>query len=185
MADLIYVASSWRNRHQPGVVAFLREAGAEVYDFRNPKPDDHGFSWSEIDPDWQSWTPEQYRDALAHPIAARGFGFDLAALEACSACLLVEPCGRSAHLELGFAAGAGKHTAVWFDAPPATCPNCDLELGTSSSERRSCPMCFWSERCEPELMLKVSELLIGPLELRDWVRRFHRACDDAKAVRHG
>ena len=35
----IYVASSWRNREQPSVVKALREAGHEVYDFRNPAPD--------------------------------------------------------------------------------------------------------------------------------------------------
>ena len=34
----IYVASSWRNAQQPAVVARLREAGHEVYDFRNPAP---------------------------------------------------------------------------------------------------------------------------------------------------
>ena len=33
----IYVASSWRNKYQPEVVAALRKAGHEVYDFRNPK----------------------------------------------------------------------------------------------------------------------------------------------------
>lgn len=32
----IYVASSWRNQHQPQVVSFLREQGHEVYDFRHP-----------------------------------------------------------------------------------------------------------------------------------------------------
>lgn len=31
-----YVASSWRNIEQPGVVAMLRHSGHEVYDFRNP-----------------------------------------------------------------------------------------------------------------------------------------------------
>ena len=31
----IYVASSWRDPYQPEVVAALREAGHEVYDFRN------------------------------------------------------------------------------------------------------------------------------------------------------
>jgi len=49
----IYVASSWRNTHQPSVVAALREAGHDVYDFRNPRPGDHGFHWSMIDPDWK------------------------------------------------------------------------------------------------------------------------------------
>ena len=36
MKHNIYVASSWRNGYYPEVVAKLREAGHEVYDFRNP-----------------------------------------------------------------------------------------------------------------------------------------------------
>lgn len=32
----IYLASSWRHRGQPNLVAILRGAGQEVYDFRNP-----------------------------------------------------------------------------------------------------------------------------------------------------
>ena len=42
----IYVASSWRNTHQQAIVAALREAGHDVYDFRNPRPGDKGFAWS-------------------------------------------------------------------------------------------------------------------------------------------
>lgn len=34
----IYVASSWRCARQPAVVAALRAAGHEVYDFKNPAP---------------------------------------------------------------------------------------------------------------------------------------------------
>ena len=34
----IYVASSWRNALQPGVVTKLRRDGHEVYDFREPAP---------------------------------------------------------------------------------------------------------------------------------------------------
>lgn len=108
----IYLASSWRNAHQPIVLAALRAAGHEVYDFRNPAPDNDGFRWSDIDPNWQQWTPEQYHAALNHPIANRGFRYDMDALSQCDACVLVLPCGRSAHLELGWAAGAGKLTIV-------------------------------------------------------------------------
>ena len=36
MKRKIYVASSWRNEYYPEVVEKLREAGHEVYDFRNP-----------------------------------------------------------------------------------------------------------------------------------------------------
>jgi hypothetical protein len=35
------------------------------------------------------------------------------ALKLAEACILVNPCGQSAHAELGFAAGAGKLTAAW------------------------------------------------------------------------
>ncbi len=100
----IYVASSWRNDIQPHVVEALRKAGHEVYDFKNPRPGDNGFHWSDIDPDWQDWTPEQFIEGLRHPIAASGFASDMDALRDCDACVLVLPCGRSAHLEAGWAA---------------------------------------------------------------------------------
>lgn len=109
---MIYVASSWRNLHQPTVVDVIRVAGGEVYDFREPRPGEHGFAWSDIDPEWLTWTPRQWRDALRHPLAVDGFKSDMDALKAAERCLLVLPCGRSAHLELGYCVGAGKPTAV-------------------------------------------------------------------------
>jgi len=93
----IYVASSWRNDLQPSVVQRLRLEGHEVYDFKNPRPGDNGFRWSDIDPNWTSWTPEQFCAGLQHPIAEAGFRSDMDALRACDACVLVLPCGRSAH----------------------------------------------------------------------------------------
>lgn len=108
----IYVASSWRNQEQPNVVKALRSAGHEVYDFRNPAPGDNGFGWSEIDPDWKNWSKEQYLQALEHPIAIDGFNKDLAGMERAEAFVLVMPCGRSAHLEAGWAIGRGKPTAI-------------------------------------------------------------------------
>ena len=97
----IYVASSWRNAQQPFVVHTLRNDGHDVYDFK-----EHGFNWAEIDPDWRTWSPERYRACLDHPIARAGFAHDMAALRDCEACVLVRPCGISAHLELGWAVGA-------------------------------------------------------------------------------
>lgn len=108
----IYVASSWRNPYQQVVVEMLRRHGHAVYDYRHPAPGNDGFSWSEIDRDWQTWSPVAFRDGLESPIADRGFGLDMVALRACEVCVLVQPCGRSAHLELGWAAGAGKKTFV-------------------------------------------------------------------------
>jgi len=111
----IYVASSWRNLLQPSVVTQLRAAGHEVYDFRNPAPGNSGFQWSAIDPDWQSWNGTAFRSALAHPIAQHGFGLDHAAMEWADTFLMVLPCGRSAHLELGWACGAGKRTIILLE----------------------------------------------------------------------
>jgi len=104
----IYVASSWRNEHQQSVVNFLRECGHEVYDFKKPSDGKAGFHWSEIDPNWKSWTTQQYREALRHEYAQFGFNRDFDAMEAADACVLVLPCGRSAHLEAGWMKGAGK-----------------------------------------------------------------------------
>ena len=108
----IYVASSWRNNMQPKVVEALRIQGHEVYDFKNPEPGNNGFHWSEIDPEWKNWTPDQFANALQHPIAELGFERDMKALMECDACVLVMPCGRSAHLEAGYAIGAGKPTII-------------------------------------------------------------------------
>jgi hypothetical protein len=109
----IYVASSWRNSQQPEVVAALRAEGHEVYDFRAPAPGKSGFSWSAIDPDWLNWKPPRFSHLVTtHPIIEAGFALDKAALDWCDVCVLVLPCGRSAHLEAGYAAGQGKHVVV-------------------------------------------------------------------------
>jgi nucleoside 2-deoxyribosyltransferase len=110
----IYVASSWRNEIQPQVVEALKNEGHNVYDFKNPSPGDHGFHWSEIDPNWKQWDTETFRKSLDHPIANRGFAKDMNALEECDMCVIVLPCGRSAHFEAGYAIGAGKPTVIYI-----------------------------------------------------------------------
>jgi len=108
----IYVASSWRNAQQPEVVRALRAAGHVVYDFRNPLPGDHGFSWRQVQTSPRPWTIQQYREALAHPVAERGYGLDITGLRICKVCVLVLPAGRSACWELGYAMGEGKRGIV-------------------------------------------------------------------------
>jgi hypothetical protein len=111
----IYVASSWRNPRQIPVVQALRADGHEVYDFRNPAPGKKGFAWSDIDPEWLKWNGDQFRAALRHPIAQAGFGLDHAAMEWADTFVMVLPCGRSAHLELGWACGARKRTIILLE----------------------------------------------------------------------
>src|SRR5580704_8001936 len=110
----IYVASSWRNEFQPNICKLLIEAGHQIYDFRNP-PGQAGFSWRDIEEDWRDWTNEQYRDILYHnPKAAHGFTADLRGMMWADTCVLVLPCGRSAHLEAGWFAGTHKRLIIYM-----------------------------------------------------------------------
>lgn len=108
----IYVASSWRNELQPLVVTYLRSSGFTVYDFRNPEFENKGFHWSDIDPGWKAWSPEELIKNLNNPIAKGGFKLDFEAMEQADACVMVMPCGRSAHLEAGYFVGAGKKLII-------------------------------------------------------------------------
>ena len=103
----IYLASSWRNPLQEGIVEGLRSLGYEVYDFKHPYGDD-GFLWSRVEDSWQDWTMKEYRDALRSDYAQFGFNRDFDAMKAADVCVLLLPCGRCAHLEAGWMKGAGK-----------------------------------------------------------------------------
>ena len=131
----IYVASSWRNQYFPDVVTRLREAGHEVYDFRNPPHGGTGFHWTDIDPKAPEWTFAQYAEGLHHPLAERQFQADIDALNWADTCVLVLPCGRSAHTEAGWMAGAGKRVIAYIP-----------------------------EMVEPELMYKLFDAVAGSLE---------------------
>lgn len=122
----IYVASSWRNTMQIAVVAALRAAGNEVYDFKNPREGETGFSWTDVGmPSYDRGTngevpEEEYLMALRHPIAVNGFESDFEAMEWADTCVLVLPCGRSAHLEAGWFVGNGRKLVILLDGPFVT-----------------------------------------------------------------
>lgn len=113
-----YIASSWRNRHQPGVVTAIREVGFNCYDFRNPAPGEHGFSWQEVDPEWQMGEKvdiRRWHAMSSHARARAGYRLDAGAIQAATFCVLVLPSGRSAHLEAGqFAHRPGKRLVVFM-----------------------------------------------------------------------
>lgn len=119
----IYVASSWRNLMQQATVFTLKAAGFDVYDFRNP-PNNTGFKWDQIglrhskplgvnDTTTDLSNTADYLQAIKHPRAVEGFKSDMDALTSADITVLVLPCGKSAHLELGWAVGAGKRTCVY------------------------------------------------------------------------
>lgn len=130
----IYVASSWRNDFQTEVVKRLREEGHEVYDFKNP-PKGTGFGWRKVTLDPVPWSATRTREVLGHPIAEDGFNSDFEAMQWADVIVMVQPCGRSAALALGWGAGAGKHTYVLL-----------------------------ADDQEPELMLKVADALCTSLD---------------------
>lgn len=65
--------------------------------------------------DWED--ADEYLAMLDHPRASEGFAADFAAMQKADAFVMVLPCGKSAHLELGWAAGAGKRTAILLENP--------------------------------------------------------------------
>ena len=52
-----------------------------------------------------------------HPIAIDGYLADFSAMSRADTFVMVLPCGKSAHLELGWAVGRGKRTAILMEDP--------------------------------------------------------------------
>ena len=102
----IYLASSWKNPHYEAVVEFIRdELFIDAYDFRS------GSGGIEADRDGSKM------EGLG---ATLRFTRHMRALELCRICVVVMPCGRSAHLEAGFAYGRGKELFfLWPDGRPS------------------------------------------------------------------
>ena len=57
----------------------------------------------------QEWT---YRRALDCPVAKSACAVDKKMIDAAFGVILLHPCGKSAHLELGYAIGSGKVAAI-------------------------------------------------------------------------
>lgn len=51
---------------------------------------------------------------LQHPLAVKQFGNDIEAMRSCDTCVLVLPCGRSAHTEAGWFAGKGAKVVAYI-----------------------------------------------------------------------
>lgn len=101
----------------------------------NPHHGGNGFHWTDIDENAPNWSFEQYAEGLHHPLAEKQFSADLEALEWADTCVLVLPCGRSAHTEAGWMAGAGKRVIAYIP-----------------------------EMVEPELMYKLFDGVVGSID---------------------
>lgn len=114
----IYTASSWKNQLYPEVVRALRTAGHEVYDYREAISSEGkqlAFDWDQIDPNWESWTSEQFQRAMSHELAINAFASDKAGMDWADIGVLVLPCGKSSHMEAGYMVGRNKKVYILLD----------------------------------------------------------------------
>jgi len=124
MPRRIYIASSWKNaRNVRRIAALLRIQGHEVFDFTDPdyRPEYFDrfvfgqtvFDASELGPrETIGWI-----ELLEAEQTQRAYRSDKAGLDWCDTVILLLPSGRSAHLEAGYAAGAGKDLIIIGDLP--------------------------------------------------------------------
>lgn len=110
----LYVASSWRNPYYEVTIKLIQNERPkwDLYDFRNPAPGNNGFAGCDY-PAWASGTTDGWNAAMQEPEPKLAWRLDSEALYSADALLLVLPCGKSAHMELGWMAGRGKPTAVF------------------------------------------------------------------------
>lgn len=137
----IYLASSWRNNHYYRMLDRLSTLGYGVYDFRNANSK---FSWKQVDPLAAMATNKRYLEHIDNELCEKAFQNDMQALTQCDVCVMLMPCGNSAHAEMGYAVGADKPVAIF--------------LGDDDSLR-------------PDLMWKMANLITDNQEkLESWLK---------------
>ena len=111
----IYIIGALANPRIPEIAIKLRNAlDIDVFD------DWHGVG-PEADMCWQAYEKRRgrpYHESLNSYHAQHVFAFDKYHLDRCSAAVLVMPCGKSGHLELGYTIGRGKPGYILLDGEP-------------------------------------------------------------------
>jgi len=112
---VVYLIGSLRDERIVHLGKRLREeADVEVFDdwhAAGPIADD---SWQK----YETLRGRSYKEALKGYAANHVFDFDHHHLRRCTHVVLVQPAGKSGHLELGYAVGQGKKAYVLFDKEP-------------------------------------------------------------------
>lgn len=109
----LYLIGSLRNSRIPIIAQELRAAGFSVFD-------DWFAAGPEADDWWQRYEAgrgHSYAEALKGLAAEHVFRFDRTHLACADVVVLVTPCGKSGHLELGWSLGQGKQGYILLDAP--------------------------------------------------------------------
>jgi hypothetical protein len=110
----IYVIGSLRNPAVPKIGNALRKLGLDVFD-------DWFASGPETDDFWKKYEKGRgrgYGQALKGYMAPHVFEFDKFHLDRTDGAVLVMPCGKSGHLELGYTIGRGKPGFILHPGEP-------------------------------------------------------------------
>lgn len=112
----IYIATSWKMREEAmRLTRIFREDGHEVDCFCDGSTGRYFFPWPEVLQDKTEYDAVTF---LEDPRARRAFDEDRKHIDWCDAVVMIFPCGRSAHLEAGYAKGRGKLFYMIGEFPP-------------------------------------------------------------------
>lgn len=114
----IYLASSWKNqRYVINVAQSLEAEGFEVDAFCRTTDERFSFHWSEFVDDEADLQNYDALSFLADERVQRAFKEDKKWLDWADCVIMIMPCGRSSHLEGGYAKGQGKLLYLYGEFP--------------------------------------------------------------------
>lgn len=141
----IYLASSWRNNHYYKMLDRLLNLGYEVYDFRNANSK---FSWKQVDPLTAMTNTKLYLEHINDELCEKAYSNDISALDGCDVCVMLMPCGNSAHMEAG-RASATKPLCVFLGDDDSIRPDLMWKMGdliTDNQDKLESWLKFQAER---------------------------------------
>lgn len=113
-APKIYIGGSLANPMIVQVTKELQDAGIYAFsEWYTPGPE-ADVLWR----DYERTLGYSYKEALKRPAAVNTFNFDKRNIDECNVFLMVLPCGKSAHMELGYAIGKGKRGFILMPEEP-------------------------------------------------------------------
>jgi len=121
MTRKVYIASSWKNVLGVRLLArMLRERGHKVFDFTDPneRPDNlNTFVFQASEWLGKALTEIDWLEFMDSPATRKAFTNDRAGLDWADTIVLINPSGRSSHLEAGYGVGRGKRLFIYGDLP--------------------------------------------------------------------
>lgn len=111
---MIYVGGALANPEIVRITKLLMDNGFDAFSEWYTPGKDADVLWR----DYELSLGFDYREALNRPAAQQVFNFDKRNIDASDTFVMVMPCGKSAHLELGYAVGTGKRTLVYMPEQP-------------------------------------------------------------------